>query len=320
VTPAALAAAYLLGSVATVILTPTLRLLGKAFHWLLEAIAIRRYEMLPYSQGGPMRRARRPRLFFSLMRALANATRPMSISARSLVIDSINSTLSKVGVPGGAAFIFPAETAIAGLHNCAGQLSQAASPQHQEYDRVRCEVELRLAVVPPILVLGIIAPLNGRELLISGSVLVSAVLLWQANQQTRAAAEILANATYFGYATIPLAQSVADYLTALEARPNRDGEWMGAIIVGLHFGGYFEEGDMALRDLLEFNEYDRSVAREYLGTHDPEQAELFDRLMEVRVPPPWERADDDAHEASQLEVQEPSTATPLTTGDQVRPS
>ncbi|GAA3614347.1 hypothetical protein GCM10022419_119380 [Nonomuraea rosea] len=64
---------------------------------------------------------------------------------------------------------------------------------------------------------------------------------------------------------------------------------MGAIVVALHQGNHLEEEEESLRELAEFNEDDRADARSYLEQHDLEAAGSFDRLMEKRVPPPWER-------------------------------
>ncbi|MEV0591377.1 hypothetical protein [Nonomuraea cavernae] len=287
--PAALFLSYLLGNVATGILSPLVKLVGNGINKALAWVASKENRFTARTDGAFQQKARRPYRLFRIIRKVEFSARPMSVSARSLAIDAIAASLHKAGVPGMAIYIFPIEAGIRDLRHSAAQLSQSASPQYQEFDRIQAESELRLAIAPPIVALGIVFPLNGSSWFVCATLLIAAVLLIQALIHHRRTVEILATSAYLGFTVIPLVQSVADRLSQLEEPPRSDGGWMGAIVVALHQGNHLDEEEESLRELAEFNEIDRADARSYLEQHDLEAAESFDRLMEKRVPPPWER-------------------------------
>ncbi|WP_345576743.1 hypothetical protein [Nonomuraea rosea] len=287
--PAILFLSYLLGNVATGILSPLVKLVGNAINKVLAWAASKENRPATRPDGTFQLKARRPYRLFRVIRGVEFSARPMSILARSLTIDAIANSLHKAGVPGMATYIFPIEAGIRDLRHSAAQLSQSASPQYQEFDRIQAESELRLAIAPPIVTLGIIFPLNGSIWLVCATLLIATVLLIQALIHHRRTVEILATSAYLGFTVIPLVQSVADRLSQLKEPPQSEGGWMGAIVVALHQGNHLEEEEESLRELAEFNEDDRADARSYLEQHDLEAAGSFDRLMEKRVPPPWER-------------------------------
>lgn len=196
--------------------------------------------------------------------------------------------LAKVGVPGSAAMMFPLDVVLDSLSLTAPQLSQTAETQYQEYDRVRSEAQFRVAVVPPIIALAAVLPTNGKPWIIIAAVFASLILLLQAVGQERNAMDILANAAYLGYITVPMVQSITEYLSGLSDRLavsglsnqlTELGEWLGAIVHGLWERGYFEEADLMLHELAELNEDDLFVLRQYLEHHEPEQANTLNRLL-----------------------------------------
>jgi hypothetical protein len=194
-----------------------------------------------------------------------------------LVIAAVTKALGEVGVPGIASQVFPAEQVMEALPFAVPQLSQTAPQQYQEYDRVRSEAEFRLAIVPPIVFLAVIAPVNGRTWIIMGALLSCVVLLCQAFYQERRSNDILANAAYLGYITLPMVQAAIDYVSKVKP-PVNDGEWIGAIIVGLTQRSYFDASDAALRELVEFKPDTVDAARAYLEAHAPAEARMLNVL------------------------------------------
>ncbi|GAB3986580.1 hypothetical protein GCM10029978_102490 [Actinoallomurus acanthiterrae] len=178
--------------------------------------------------------------------------------------------------------IYPIETAIDKIRFGAAQLSKEAPTQYQEYDRLRSEADLRIAVVPPLLTLTFIVPFHERMWVVLAVSVACAALLCQAAVHTRAANEILANSIYAGYVTIPQVQSIVEYLKSLDPQPRKDGEWMGAILNGLDTLAQYDEAEFALQDLLEFNEHDCTVALTYLRAHNPPLAGQLERRLKLK--------------------------------------
>jgi len=184
-------------------------------------------------------------------------------------------------MPGSAATLFPIDNAIGTIHFGAAQLSQVAPLQYQEYDRTCSEAEFRLAVVPPLVALSVVAPIPGRAWLILVTLAGCLILLSQAVAETRASNDILANAALLEYITIPAAQAAAEYVKGLDARPQNDGEWLGSLVAGLDHRGYFEESEAAIQELAHWNDEDLATARQFLVLHCPDSVPVLDRSVKL---------------------------------------
>lgn len=268
--PAVLTGALLLGNVMIALIEPLLHMLGR---WARKSI------MGLFSL---MARPRwtRWRKYIGRQRFRFEArTRTISNSARGLVMEADSRALAKVGVPGSAALMFPLDEVLGSLSLTAPQLSQTAQTQYQEYDRARSEAQFRVAVVPPLIALAAVLPTNSKLWILIAAIFAGLILLLQAVGQERQAMDILANAAYLGYITVPMVQSITEYLSELPNQPIEVGEWLGAIVRGLSERGYFEEQDTMMYELTELNENDFSVLREYLENNQPELAGTFDRIL-----------------------------------------
>jgi hypothetical protein len=265
---ALLVGAFLLGNVMTSVCDPLVyragRLCRQATYKFLSVPA--KFKWMPGHKRAPVR----AHLFMSRTRAISN-------NARGLVMDADGRILAKVGVPGSAALMFPLEHVLASLPFIAPQLAQSAPTQYQEYDRLRAEVDFRIAIVPPLIVLACVLPFNARPWLIVAVAICGAVLLMQSVGQGRASMDILANAAYLGYASAPIVQSVADYLAQLESPPGAVGEWVAAMIIGLDKTGFFDERETMLEEATELNEDDFELALAYLIENDADLAVEFQR-------------------------------------------
>ena len=263
--------AFLLGNVMIGITNPFAYLAGRH----LRTLIIRAFTFVLRSGRLPVHSyIDRQRYRFS------SRTRTVSTSARGLVMEANSRALAQAGVPGSATLMFPLDEVIKSLPFTAPQLSQTAPTQYQEYDRARSEVDFRVGVVPPIVVLAAVLPIEVKPWILIGVAFAGLILLLQAVGQARHSMDILANAAYLGYVTVPMIKSVTEYLSGLTETPEQDGQWMGAIVYGLWRGGYYEESDAMMHELAELNEHDRHVLREYLGDHEPELAEQLDRLID----------------------------------------
>lgn len=246
--------AYLIGLVAIGTMSQLIRAIGRVLHVLVIRFSRER-------DGWVRRRG----LIAKPFRFLDDRTSSVSLAARSLVIDAVTKTLTQAGVSGTAAMIFPVETAISNLHFGAPQLAQTAPSQYQEYDRARAEKEFRLAVVPPLAALSLVAPIPWRIWLIVAMLGACAVLLAQAIKQSQLANDLLANAAFLDYITIPSAQAIVDFINGLPQKPTTDGACLGAIIAGLYQRGNFDDADAAIGELTFWAM--RDEAREFLHIH-----------------------------------------------------
>ena len=105
------------------------------------------------------------------------------------------------------------------------------------------------------------------------------ILLFQAVGQMRHSNDILANAVYLGYVSIPMVQSVTEYLSQLNPPPAQTGAWIGAMTQGLWQRGFFEESESMLYEVAELNDDDLRVAKEYLRVNATGDTEfMLDRL------------------------------------------
>jgi hypothetical protein len=272
---------YLIGDVARTILTPPLYWLGRAVQkaglWLANS---KDPSDLVECKHGRLIPRRRPLWVSEVVEKFDLRTWPFSVTARGLLFDAVKSKLSKVGVSGTAALMFPYEAAINALPHSAAQLSQTAPVVYQEYDRLCAEADLRLAVPIPLIVLALSVPINGKTGVVAASVAVATVLLLRAIEILRSAQDLLANSAYLNYVSIPIVESVTEAVGELDETPASDGQWIGAILVTLDKKGFFEESDMTFNEALQLDQpKDREEVEEYLSEHSPELAERWRRQV-----------------------------------------
>ena len=267
--PTVIAVSYVLGSVAAGITSIIVRSAGRRIQGFIANL--------------PRRINSEHRRTWHLAFRVDRESRPVSILARSLVIDAVVTTLVEAGAPSTSALIFPFDSAIDDLALNAAQLSQTASSEYQEYDRIKAESEFRVAIVPPLIALAAVLPLKSRPWLIIIALIASATLLLQAVAQLRKSNDILANAVNLGYIKLVKVNAVAEYLRNMKQAPESEGQWIGAIIVALGSRGFYDEADSAVHELLEFEPNIRKAAVAYLKDHDKSAANYFARLTRERT-------------------------------------
>jgi hypothetical protein len=271
--PIILAASYLLGSVMMSLTGPILEKVVDLYRSVLTRAAV------PYRKNEASR-FREPGRYPWRKRfdKLARRSYLISINAHSLLYDYVISALTDAGAPGAAAMMFPVDHLHDKLVNCASQLSQVNPTQYQEYDRIQAEAEFRVAVIPPLIVTSCLAPISHRWALILAVAIGSLVLLVQSVSLNRTANEILAAATRVGDLKIPEIKSLSTYLASLDRQPTSDGEWIGAIIIGLNRRGFFEEADALIAESTELDQQsDVEELLRYLSALDNQTAEQFKR-------------------------------------------
>ncbi|MGA3541563.1 hypothetical protein ACK8GE_19955 [Micromonosporaceae bacterium DT194] len=231
--PLLLAGAFLIGSIATAITHAVCAKVGKGLHGLvvhLDGILERR--LLPYYLS-----------WWSL--ALKDATDPISHTARALISDSIKNILTRAGAPASVARYYTLESVTSSIGHSAAHLSITAPPLYQDYDRFRSEAEFRIAIVVPLTCLSAVAPVQGKPLLVTTTIVGCGVLLAQAISQIRAANNILANAAYHGHAALVSVQQVADRLKDKGRALKTPGAWAGAMISTMERCGQLKEARAA---------------------------------------------------------------------------
>ncbi len=294
VAPAAIVAfAYLLGLVAQGTVTPLVKAGGSLVMRLVDLVEARR----GYATEDRRAVYRRPKWFFSLPQRFELHAWPLNLAGRSLMIDAINSRLSGVGMPSRAAMCFPYDSVIRGLKYMAPQLTSSAPAQFQEYDRLRAEVELRVAVVPALLALSFVVPLEPRPVAVSGAIFICIVLSLQVGKGVRESSNLLANAAYLGYLKSPSLEGLAAELESLKNnKPYSDGGWIAAMVTALDKLGLYDEASAVaaeaainmdkledLRDALHAlpstSDYREIIRRAVEGYEEPPSAEELVRRM-----------------------------------------
>lgn len=262
VPPLVMGSSYLLGTISQSIFAPILRLLGGLCRRSLLII-------------GSYRRS--TKWVYSLISKFELRTWPLTPTSRGLIHDSIGSSLAKAGVPGSAALFFPTEGVINQLEITATQLSQTASVQYQEYERLQAESVLRLAIIPPLVALAITSPLHAKLIVVFIAIIATCVLGIQAASSIRVSQNLLANALYQGYIEIPIVNTVTATLVDLDPKPKSSGQWIGAIITAFWNLGFFDEAHTAL-DEVNSKDYENkwSDAKEYLDINCKELAGWWD--------------------------------------------
>jgi hypothetical protein len=271
--PCLVAAAFLIGAVANTLIFAGQRALGR---WLLKALDAIGGEFRP---GGIQRR---PRVFLPLYRTLRRlymACEPVSITARSLVADTVESALGKAKVPGEAAMMYPISHAMDQTRYSGPQLAVTAPTLYQEFDRAKAEAELRFAIASPVLVLSIISPLQNKTWIFLAVLIGCTVLIAQALVQQRAANNILANAAYLNQIPLPAVQSLSDYIKDMENKPRSAAEWLGALMWAMEQLAQLEEAEDMAREVAMLE--DQDMAFEALAYLIRRQARSHYLAMEV---------------------------------------
>jgi hypothetical protein len=210
------------------------------------------------------------------LKALVGAYTAVDTTARSLIVGAVNRTLGRAGAPGAACLAYPYDFVFESIRYTAPYLAVTAPVLHQDYDRLRSEVELRLSIVPPLLLGATLSPLNGKVWLVAAVSIGCIILLGQAVLQKRASINVLANAAYVDQVPIPSVKAVADQLEELQPKPTSDGAWIGAILLSLELRGFFEETSAMIDELVDFNVDTLRETMKYLRQHNDE---LFDTLL-----------------------------------------
>ncbi|RKE07955.1 hypothetical protein C8E86_2795 [Catellatospora citrea] len=261
VVPAALAIAYVLGSVMIVLSSSLMRVVGQR---ILNATS----RLASYGVNNRTGVVRNPKALFRTAQRLSRAWSPISLTARGFIFDAQLNSFIKVGVPGISAITYPVEPALSTLGHSAAQLAITAPALYQEYDRLRSEAEFRLGCAPPLAFLATVAPLNYKPWIITAVVTGCLVLILQAVTQTQSANDILANSAYLGHISIQTVEGLAEAIKQMTPVPNTEGGWIAAIIVAMERRAQYEEKDAVIAELKEFNPVTLSEALRYLDFAD----------------------------------------------------
>lgn len=260
----AVALSYFLGLVAQTVVSPLVEGVGTMLLHFSRFIDSKRHVVMPPAGRFQRAKDRRPRWIFNLHRSRELHVWPFTIAGRSILIDAMQRSLGANGVRGIALMFFRVRTLEETLPFGAIQLSQTAPVQYQEHDRLKSETELRIAVVPPLVVISIVLSVRFSWLLtILGAIAVGALLV-QAFKNTRQRYDLLANAAYLNLIDLPVVDATISGLSDLEPRPSTDGHWIAALIAAFDRRGLYDESDFALgeaqtldspQDLLDVIDY-----------------------------------------------------------------
>ncbi|MEV0071521.1 hypothetical protein [Amycolatopsis sp. NPDC050768] len=202
---------------------------------------------------------------------------PLTISSRSLLVDAISSNLTKTGMPGGAAMIFPIDVALGALQYGSARLPQSAPLLYQEYDRLRSEVELRVAIAPGLVCLATVLPFGSRPLIVSLAAMIGIVILIQAAQKYRLSHGILANCYYQKYVDFPIVEALQESIALLDPKPKSEATWMAAMVSILFNRGFFDEASTCLGDMHRegLPAQAQEKVKQYLEVNCPELADSW---------------------------------------------
>lgn len=275
--------AYLLGLTAQGVVVPASELLGIVLLRFGQWIASKRTRLSADRRRAPNRR---PEWFFRLVQRLELHVWPLTVAGRTLLIDAIQSRLARAGVPGSASNMYPFESLLANLRFSAAQLAITAPAQFQEYDRLRSEVEFRVALAPPLVILAALLPAAPRLAILTFSTFAAIMFLIQAIKSTRAANNLLANAAYLEQLKLPALEGLATELEKLESKPVSTGQWIAEIVMALHRIGLFEEETALLSEASFLDvEADWRDVLQHLPSGSNQRAEFARRIAERGTQP-----------------------------------
>jgi hypothetical protein len=246
VTTVALAGlAYVVGIAIGGVTAPLTSLLGQLLLRFMVWFGAKRIYIATDEWRGPLRQ---PRWFFRLVMRMELNVWPLTVAGRSLLIDALQARLSKVGVPGSASIMFPLDNVLSNLRFSAAQLASTVPSQYQEYDRLRSEVDLRVAVVPPLVALATVLPVGPKWPVVGGAIFIGVMLWVQAAQTTRAANDLLGNSAYLDQLKVPAIESLASELEKVSPKPASSGAWIAEMIMTLDRLGLFDDSEALLEE------------------------------------------------------------------------
>lgn len=273
------AIAYLLGQTAQGTIAPAVRFLGSRVLRLGVWLDSKRTRLSSDGERAPLRR---PYSLYRTLRALQVNIWPLTSAGRGLIIDAVQSRLSRSGVPGSASLLYPFESLLDNLQVNSSQLASTAPLQYQEYDRLNAEIELRLAVTPALVALASVIPLPSRVVPVAIASFVAVVLLTQAAKNVRDANDLIATAAYLEHLKLPALEGIASELDKLVDKPSTKGSWIAAMVLALNRIGQFEESRSLLEEATFLDdEEDRLEVLRNLPA-DSWERELFEKAEEER--------------------------------------
>lgn len=200
-------------------------------------------------------------------------------SVRGPIIDAVASAYGRIGARSSAHFTFPVEAVTEKIETLAMQLSRSAPDQYQEYDRLSSEVELRRAIVPPLLVIGGLATWDGPWWALPLSVVVAGVLIRQAFIAERRARELVANSIYLGTVEVPVLNAVIGRIESLHlSAAESQGTWVGATTVALWQVSEYEFAEDAAHEAVLSDGAPSQVVDDMLDFVALHETELGDAL------------------------------------------
>jgi hypothetical protein len=137
--------------------------------------------------------------------------------------------------------MFPLENVLTNLKFSAAQLASTVPSQYQEYDRLRGEIDLRIAIAPALIALTIAMPVTPKGVAIVGTSFIALMLWIQAARTSRQANDLLANAAYLDQLKMPAIESLASELEKLSEEPATTGAWIGEMIMALDRLGMYDD-------------------------------------------------------------------------------
>ena len=135
-------------------------------------------------------------------------------------------------------------------------LSQTAPVQYQDYDRLKSEVELRMALMAPLSVVGFILATRVNLLIILGVLVVVATFAIQSVKYTRQRYDLLANAAYLDLIKLTAVDGTISSISRLDPQPKTNGQWIAALIAGLERQGLYDESGHAMSEIREMDDAD----------------------------------------------------------------
>lgn len=158
---------------------------------------------------------------------------PVDFDSQSLMYQSIENSISKIGVPYAIANVFEKQSlleqqlplASAGLARRAGQL-------YEHWTRNESEADFRLAISWPVLIGAILAASRSSWWLIIAALMLFTALFIDSYRHRRRAAQILATALYAGETQLP----IFDILGELPNRPSGkadERDWANWLVLNL---------------------------------------------------------------------------------------
>jgi hypothetical protein len=171
-------------------------------------------------------------------------------STRRLLLDYLSREFADIKAPASVSLAFPFEAVIADFRSTEFRLWTTALSQYEEYDRIRSEAEVRSAITPPLLALGITIAARYSLWIGLGLSVAFCVLPWQAMRLRQRGGELLANAIHQGVVGIPQIEEIVANLKSRNLEEDAEGSWLGATITALMQRGLFDQADAMITEII----------------------------------------------------------------------